>query len=102
MAINGGTLSTTSSPALSNSSAVTLCTVPPGVGAVVISNNCGQTVYVTAGKTATTTNGFAIPNGAPPVTIPLFTGSAGTTFSVIAAAAPTASAPVSWLISTAE
>lgn len=102
MAINGGTLSSTSNPALSNSSAAQLCVVPPGVGAVVISNNSGATVYVTAGKTATTANGFAIPTGAPPVTIPTFAGSAGTTLSVIAGTAPTAGAPVSWLISSAQ
>lgn len=100
--INGGTLSSTSLPALSNSTAAVLCTVPPGVGAVIISNNCGQTVYVTAGKTATATNGFAIPNGAPPVVIPTFPGSAGTTLSVIAGAAPTAGAPVSWLITSGQ
>lgn len=100
--IEGGTLSNTSLPALSNSTAATLCTVPPGVCTVIISNNCGQTVYITAGKTATTTNGFAIPNNAPPVAIPMYPGSTGTTLSIIAGAAPTAGAPVSWLISTSQ
>lgn len=102
MSISGGTISSTSSPALSNAAAVTLCTVPPGVGTLIISNNCGQIVYVTIGATATTTNGFAIPNGAPPVQVPLYPGSKGGTVSVIAAAAPTASAPVSWLFSSGQ
>jgi hypothetical protein len=102
VAINGGSLSSTSTPALSNSTAATLCQVPPGVGVVIISNNSGATVYVTAGVTATTTNGFAIPTGAPPVTIPTYPGSKGTALSVIAGTAPTASAPVSWLISSAQ
>jgi hypothetical protein len=100
--ILGGTISSTSLPALSASTAATLCTVPPGVGTVIISNNCGQTIYVTAGVTATVTNGFAIPNAAPPVEIPLYPGSKGTTLSVLAGTAPTAGAPVSWLISTAQ
>ena len=102
MAINGGTISSTSTPALSDSASVQLCTVPPGVGAVVISNNCGQTVYITAGVAATTTNGFAIPNAAPPVTIPMYPGSQGTVLNVIAATSPTSGAPVSWLVSTAQ
>lgn len=102
MAINGGTVSSTSSPALTNASSIALCVVPPGASTVIISNNCGQIIYVTAGKAATVTNGFAIPNGAPPVEIPLYPGSQGTTLNVIAAAAPTAGAPVSWLISSAQ
>jgi hypothetical protein len=76
--------------------------VPPGVGAVVISNNSGATVYIAAGATATTTYGFAIPTGAPPVTIPTYPGSRGTVLSIIAGSAPTAGAPVSWLISSAQ
>jgi hypothetical protein len=99
MAISSGTLSSTSSPALSNASAVTLCTVPPGEATVIISNNSGATVYVAAGVTATTANGFAIPTGAPPVPIPTYPTSTGTTLSIIAGTAPTAGAPVSWLIS---
>lgn len=102
MSINGGTLSSTSTPALSNASAVQLCVVPPGVGTVILSNNSGATVYVAANVTATTTNGFAIPTGAPPVMIPVYPGSKGATLSVIAGTAPTAGAPVSWLISTAQ
>ena len=100
--INGGSISSTSLPALSAVTAATLCVVPPGVGTVIISNNCGQTVYITAGATATTANGFAIPNAAPPVAIPMYPGSKGTTLSVLAGTAPTAGAPVSWLITTAQ
>lgn len=100
--INGGSLSSTSTPALSNTTAATLCVVPPGVGTVIITNNCGQTVYIAAGVTATTANGFAIPTGGAPVSIPMYPGSKGTTLSVLAGAAPTAGAPVSWLISTAQ
>lgn len=102
MAINGGSLSSTSAPALSSGAAAQLCVVPPGVGTVLISNNSGATVYVTAGKTATTANGFAIPTGAPPVAIPVYPGSQGVALSVIAGTAPTAGAPVSWMISTAQ
>lgn len=102
MAINGGSISSTSSPALSDSASVQLCTVPPGVGAVLISNNSGATVYITAGVAATATNGFGIPTGAPPVEIPMFPGSKGTVLNVIAATSPTSGAPVSWLTSTAQ
>jgi hypothetical protein len=100
--INGGSLSTTSLPALSNSTAAVLCTVPPGVGTVIISNNSGATVYITAGATATVTNGFAIATGGAPIHIPLYPGSKGTTLSVLAATAPTAGLPVSWLITSAQ
>lgn len=102
MSLNSGTISSTSLPALSNTTAAQLCVVPPGPSTIIISNNCGQTIYVTAGVTATTTNGFAIPNAAPPVEITTYPGSKGTTLSVIAGAAPTAGAPVSWMISTPQ
>lgn len=97
--INAGNISTTTLPALSNSSAVNLCTVPPGPGTVLITNNCGATVYIAVGATATTSDGFAIATGTS-VTIPTYAGSKGGTVSVIAGTAPTASAPLSWLIST--
>lgn len=100
--INGGTLSSTSLPALSASTAAQLCVVPPGVNTVIISNNSGATVYITAGKTATTTNGFAIPTGGAPVAIPTYPGSAGTALSILAGTSPTAGAPVSWLISSGQ
>lgn len=100
--ISSGTISSTSLPALSNSTAAQLCVVPPGVGTLIISNNCGQTIYVAFGVTATATNGFAIPNAAPPVEIPTYPGSKGTTASVIAGSAPTAGAPVSWLFTSGQ
>lgn len=99
MAISSGTLSTSSLPALSNTTAAQLCVVPSGVGTVLISNNAGSIAYVAAGVTATTADGYAIPNGAT-ITIPLYPGSKGTTLSVLTASAPTG--PVSWLISTAQ
>jgi len=103
--IDGGSLTGSSLPALSTTVAAQLCTVPPGVGAVVISNTCGATIYVAAGVTASQTgqiNGFAIPTGAPPVTIPTFPGSKGTTLSVIVATGGTISGAVSWLVSSAQ
>jgi hypothetical protein len=100
--IDGGSLTGSSLPALSTTVAAQLCTVPPGVGAVVISNTCGATVFVTAGVAATQTNGFAIPNNAPPVTIPTFPGSKGTTLSVIVITAGTINGAVSWFVSSAQ
>jgi hypothetical protein len=97
--INGGTLSSTSLPALSNTTAATLCTVPPGVGSIIISNNCGSIAYIAAGVTASATAGFGIPNSTT-VTIPMYPGSKGTTLSILTASAPTG--PVSWLITTAQ
>lgn len=102
MAITAGQLTSSSLPALSLTVAATLCPVPPGVGTVVVSNNCGGTIFVTAGVAATQTNGFPIPNGAPPVAIPTYPGSKGTTLSVIVATGSTISGPVGWLISSAQ
>ena len=99
MSISSGTLSSTSLPALSNTTAAQLCVVPPGVGTIIISNNAGSIAYVAAGVTATTADGYAIPSGAT-ITIPLYPGSKGTTLSVLTAAAPTG--PVSWMISSAQ
>lgn len=66
---------------------------------MIISNTSGGTVYVGAGVNAVTaTNGFAIPNGAPPVSFSGYPGSAGATLNVIAPGAITG--VVSWLIST--
>lgn len=97
--INGGSLSGTSTPVLGGT-AVTLCQVPPGDGTVIISNTSGGTVYIAAGVTATAANGFAIPTGAPPVMIPTYPGSKGTTLSVIAPG--TVSGALSWLVSSAQ
>ena len=102
MAINGGSLTSSSLPALSLTVAATLCQVPPGVGAVIVSNTSGATVFITAGVTATQTNGFAIPNNAPPVTIPTYPGSKGTFLSVIVATGGTISGAVSWITTSAQ
>lgn len=99
MAINSGTLSSSSLPALSNTTAAQLCVVPSGVGTAIISNNCGSIAYVAAGVTATAADGFAIANGTT-VSIPMYPGSKGATLSVLTASAPTG--PVSWLITTAQ
>lgn len=102
MSINAGQLSSGSLPALSTSTSALLCTVPPGVGTVVVSNTCGGTVYVTAGVAASSTNGFAIPNNAPPVNIPTYPGSKGTTLNVIVATGTSITGSVSWLISSGQ
>lgn len=85
----------------STSSSTPLCTVPPGVGTVVISNTSGATVLVAVG-TATQTNGFAIPTGAPPVTFATYPGSRGAALSVIGATGGTVTGVVSWLISSGQ
>jgi len=69
--------------------------VPPGVNTLIVSNTSGATVYIGPG-TVTATNGFAIPNGAPPVSIPGFNASKPTQLSVIGT-----SGNISWILSTA-
>lgn len=101
MAINGGSIGGSSSPALSASTSAVVCPVPPGVGTVIVSNTSGVTVYLAAGVAATATNGFAIPTGAPPVEIPMYPGSKGTTFNVLAGSG-SITGSVSWLVSTAQ
>lgn len=82
-------------------SSTVLVTVPNGPCQVVISNTSGGTIYVGAGPNAVSaTNGFAIPNNAPPVTFSGYPGSAGATLNVIAPG--TISGVVSWLISTPQ
>lgn len=100
--INAGQLSSSSLPALSTSVSALLCTVPPGPSTVIISNTCGGTVYVTAGVTATSTNGFAIPNNAPPVEFNTYPGSKGTVLNVIVATGTSITGSVSWLISNGQ
>lgn len=78
-----------------------LFTVPNGPCQVTISNTSGGTVYIGFGPNAVTaTNGFAIPNGAPPVPFTGYPGSAGAAVNVIAPG--TISGVVSWLISTPQ
>jgi len=108
MGIATGQVSSTSNPVLSNATVAALALVPPGPSSIVISNVCGQTVYVGPGTAAgaaptaaaLTAAGFAIPNNAPPVTLQGLNKSGPTQLYVIAAAAPTAGAPVTWAIAT--
>ena len=72
-----------------------LVAVPPGPCTLLVSNTGGATVYVGPG-TVTAANGFAIPDGAPPVAVPGFLGSRGTQVNVIGTAADT----VCWMLST--
>jgi hypothetical protein len=74
--------------------------VPNGPCQVVISNVSGATVYVTTTVAATSTNGFAIPTGAPPVTFTGYPGSTGASLNVIADSGGSVTGVVSWLIST--
>jgi hypothetical protein len=68
---------------------------------VVISNTSGGVVYVSAGNNAaTSSNGFAIPDGAPPVMFMTYEGSTGSALEIIADGLNALTGPVSWLIST--
>lgn len=106
MAITTGQVSSTSTPALTNSTVIPLCLVLSGPCAVTISNVSGATVYIgpgAAGQAPTAAQlvagGFAIPTGAPPVQLPNLQKSGAAQLYVTAATAPTAGAPVSWAIS---
>ena len=78
--------------------AVTLCVMPPGPCLVLVSNaGTASPVYVGAGATVTTTNGFPVPSGAP-VAFNGFQGSQGSKLSVICSAG---SAAIGFMISTA-
>lgn len=87
-------------PGLVGTSAVPLCTIPPGVGSVTISVAAANTVFVYVGtaSTVTASNGAAIVGGSS-VTIPLYPGSRGTPLYAIASAAST---PVGVFISTSS
>lgn len=94
-------MAVTTGAATPTTSSTVLTTVPNGPCQVVISNTSGATVYVGAGSHAVTaTNGFAIPNNAPPITFTGYPGSTGSTLNVIAVG--TITGVVSWLISTAQ
>lgn len=80
-------------------SSTALVSVPPGSCEIVISNTSGGTVYIGGPNAVTATNGFAIPNNAPPVTLVGYPGSKGVQLNVIAPG--TISGVVSWAISTA-
>lgn len=78
-----------------------LCAVPPGPAAVTIINGSGAALVVTAGVSATQTNGAVIPIGA---TVPFtaYPGSKGAALNVVGVTGGTLAGPVSWIISTAQ
>lgn len=86
-------------PTLTSAAVVT---IPSGPCELVISNTSGVTVYVAFGAHAVTaTNGFAIPTGAPPVTITTYPGSTGAPMNLIYATG-SVTGVVSWAISTSQ
>jgi hypothetical protein len=79
-----------------------VATIPNGPCQVVLSNTSSVTVYFAVGtNAATAANGFAIPAGAPPVTVVAYPGSAGGPLNVVIASG-TATGVVSWFISTTQ
>ena len=59
--------------------------VPPGPCCVLLSNaGTAATLYVGAGTGVTTTNGFPITSGVPPVVLPVYAGCPATVMSVVA------------------
>lgn len=81
--------------------AVKLCTVPPGVGAVTITVAAANTtfVYVGTSNSVTTANGAPVIGGSQ-VTIPLYQGSKGTDlYAIGSVAGPT---PVGIFLSTSQ
>ncbi len=79
-------LSNTTTPPLTAGAATPLTAVPPGPCELTISNVSGVTVYLGTSTTVTVTNGFPLPNNAPPVKITVFRGSGGGTLYAIAGA----------------
>jgi hypothetical protein len=76
-----------------------LCAVPPGPGALVLSNaGTASPAYVGMGTGVTTTNGLPVPSGAVPVVIPLYPGNAGGS---LYACTASGFAYVGWMVSTA-
>ena len=74
--------------------------IPPGPGAISLSNSGTSTAYLGVGGTGVTTgNGFAVPAGASPPVIPLYAGSAGGTVYATTGTGG-GSGTVSWILST--
>lgn len=86
---------------LSLTVAALLCTIPPGPASVTIVNNSGAAVVITAGTTATQTNGAVVPAGAS-LAFSTYPGSRGSALSVLGVTGGTLSGPVSWVISTGQ
>lgn len=108
MAIVTGQLSASSTPALSTSVVASLPVIPPGVSSFTVSNNSGATVFVGAAPAGTTApsaatlqaDGFPIPTGAPPVTVPGFPASRATQIFIVASG--TITGTMGFLISAAN
>jgi hypothetical protein len=62
--------------------------VPAGPCTVILSNTSGQTVYV-GGTAVSSSRGFGIPSGSPPVAIPGYPASASTPLYAVAGSAVT-------------
>jgi hypothetical protein len=65
-----------------------IASVPAGPSTVIISNVSGGTVWV-GGAAVTSSDGFPIPTGSPPVVIPGYVTSAATRLSAVAGSAVT-------------
>lgn len=72
--------------------------VPAGPATLILANNgTAATIYASPGTNVTVNNGFPVPSGlVSPVTVPVYAGGTGQTWSVICASG---SASVAWIIS---
>jgi hypothetical protein len=75
-------------------SALAVCTVPPGACTVVLSNTGTNAAAIGTSSSVTSSTGFPLPAGAT-VTIPGFPGSKGTTLYAISSGTATIGAIVS-------
>jgi hypothetical protein len=70
--------------------------VPPGPCCVLMTNaGTASTVYVGAGTAVSTTNGFPITSGVPPVVLPVYAGTPATVMSVVATAGTSS---LAWIV----
>jgi hypothetical protein len=76
-----------SQPAVGTAASI-LTTVPAGPCTVILSNVSGQTVYV-GGTAVSSSRGFPIPSGSPPVAIPGYPGSRASQLYAVAGSAVT-------------
>lgn len=76
-----------------------LLTVPPGECVVVISVTGANTAYIGTSAGGSTTSGFPVAGGSPPVTVPGFASSAPTALYAVASGDST---PVGVLVSTPD
>jgi hypothetical protein len=101
MAISSGQVGSATSPALSLTVSAQLCQVPAGPADVVISNNSGGAVIITAGVAATQLNGTVIPTGGV-LRFSALPGSRGAILNVLSVTGSTISGAVGWLISNSQ